>query len=108
MKSAIEKSELCPKCGQAHAAGDGTCPPGGGSGQDDDKTEWVRVRDSLKLKWVASVLAFWVSASVLAVVAFLDNRIDLTLTSICLGMLIIGIWLKTRYRLHLRTDPGRQ
>lgn len=73
-----------------------------------DASDWAQRRDSLKLKWVASVLAFWVSVSVLGIVLLLDNRIDMTLVSISLGMLIIGIWLKTRYRLHLRKEPDKR
>jgi hypothetical protein len=104
--------QTCAGCGKTYAATADVCPECGGTGQTDDvipdeKSEWVRVRDSLKLKWVASVLAFWVSVSVLVVVMLLDNRIDLILTSISLAMLIIGIWLKTRYRLHLRSDPDK-
>lgn len=58
------------------------------------------------MKWVAAVLAFWVSAAVLGVVSVLDGRLNLVLTSIALGMLVLGLWLKTRYQLHLRKDPG--
>jgi len=56
---------------------------------------------------VASVIAFWVSAAVLGVVFFMDGKVNLVLASITLGMLFVGMWLKTRYQLHLRKDPGR-
>lgn len=113
MNDSSKDLQTCTRCGKPHAATAGVCPECGGAGQTgdvipDEKSEWVRTRDSLKLKWVASVLAFWVSVSVLVVVMLLDDRIDLMLTSISLAMLIIGIWLKTRYHLHLRRDPGKQ
>jgi hypothetical protein len=54
---------------------------------------------------VASVIAFWVSAGVLGIVAFLNRELNLILASIVLGMLFLGLWLKTRYQLHLRHDP---
>ncbi len=108
-----EDTAKCPRCGRPYPAGAAACPDCASAEQEiatpaAEQSEWVRVRDSLKLKWVASVLAFWVSAAVLGVVVFLDNRISLLLTSITLGMLVIGIWLKARYRLHLRKEPGGQ
>lgn len=112
MKDVPQEQLICARCGKAYAAGAGTCPECESAGLASDPVvaddaEWRRARDSLKLKWVASVLAFWVSAAVLLAVLLLDDRIDLTLTSISLGMLVIGVWLKTRYRLHLRNDPNK-
>lgn len=113
MTDVQEDTARCPRCGRTHPAGVGVCPECQGAEQKTappaaDTSEWAQIRDSLKLKWVASVLAFWVSACVLGIVLFLDDRIDLTLVSITLGMLVIGIWLKARYRLHLRKGPGEQ
>ena len=68
--------------------------------------EWAALRDSLKMRWVAAVMAFWVSVAVLAVVSFLDGQLSLVLVSICLGLLVVGVWLKTRYQLHLRKGPA--
>ena len=79
--------------------------PGAGSSPDEYE-EWARVRDSLKTRWVAAVLAFWVSTLVLGAVSLIRERLDLVLVSICLGLLIVGLWLKSRYRLHLRRGPG--
>jgi len=53
------------------------------------------------------VLAFWVSVAVLGAVFFIDGELNLVLVSIALGMLVIGVWLKSRYLLHLRKEPGR-
>ena len=61
----------------------------------------------MKTQWVASVIAFWVSAVVLMVVFFIENKLNLILLSIVLGMLLIGVWLKTRYQMHLRKEPDR-
>jgi hypothetical protein len=53
-------------------------------------------------------MAFWVSAAVLGVVFFIEGKLNLILVSITLGMLIIGIWLKTRYRINLLREPGKR
>ena len=50
-------------------------------------------------------MAFWVSVAVLAIVFFIDGRLDPILVSIALGLLVVGIWLKIQYRTHLRRDP---
>lgn len=68
--------------------------------------EWLLARDSLKKRWVAAVMAFWVSVVVLAVVSFVEGKLNLVLVSICLGLMFIGVWLKARYQLHLRKAPG--
>jgi len=52
-------------------------------------------------------MAFWVSVAVLGVVFFMQGEVNLVLASIALGMLFVGVWLKTRYQLHLRKPPGR-
>lgn len=67
---------------------------------------WSRTRDSLKMRWVAAVIAFWVSVGVLAAVFLMNGRLDLVLVSICLGLLVVGVWLKARYQLHLRHRPN--
>ena len=109
MADVHEDTAKCPRCGQTYPPGASVCANCEDADTSAvDSSAWARERDTLKLKWVASVLAFWVSAAVLGVVVFLDNRISLLLTSITLGMLVIGIWLKARYRLHLRKEPGRQ
>ena len=71
----------------------------------DVSADWTRARNSLKTRWVAAVMAFWVSVAVLAIVFFIDGRLDPILVSIALGLLVVGIWLKIRYRTHLRRDP---
>jgi hypothetical protein len=57
---------------------------------------------------VAAVVAFWVSAVVLLAVFLIEGRLDLILSSIALGLLFIGMWLKARYQLHMRKDPMKQ
>lgn len=60
----------------------------------DVSADWTRARNSLKTRWVAAVMAFWVSVAVLAIVFFIDGRLDPILVSIALGLLVVGIWLK--------------
>jgi hypothetical protein len=113
MQDANEKQATCPHCGRQYPAAAGVCPDCGGTGEgggvvSNGSKEWARTRDGLKTKWVASVIAFWVSAAVLGVVFFVDRKLNLVLTSICVGMLVIGMVLKARYQLHLRKDPSRR
>jgi hypothetical protein len=61
----------------------------------------------MKLQWVAAVIAFWVSSAVLVVVYLMQEKLSLILVSVSLGMLVIGMWLKTRYQLHHRSEPSR-
>ena len=92
-------AKVCPGCG---------APIASAQLASDAWSIWDRARKSLKTQWVASVIAFWVSAAVLGVVFFLQDKLNLILVSIVLGMLVIGVWLKTRYQLHLRKEPDRQ
>ena len=116
MKNANEKasfSTTCAKCGHELPVGTKVCPGCGapsvaGALASDAWSIWDRARKTLKTQWVASVMAFWVSAAVLGVVFLLEGKLNLILVSIVLGMLIIGMWLKTRYQLHLRKEPVRQ
>jgi hypothetical protein len=104
MKETPDDSDARSHSAPRQAAGTSAGPVGYGAGESSD---WVRTRDGLKTKWVASVIAFWVSAAILAAVLFIEGKLNLILTSITLGMLVIGVWLKTRYQLHLRKDPDR-
>ena len=105
MTDAQDKHDTRPQ-GTRQAAVRGS---GDAGGPDDNalnkESEWVRARDSLKTKWIASVVAFWVSASIWGIVLLIDGKVNLILTSIVLGMLVVGMWLKTRYQLHLRNEP---
>lgn len=112
MHDGREKTFVCPDCGHRYLPALGACPAcqraGGPVGTNADAwSDWVRARDSLKTKWVASVLAFWVSVAVLGVVFVMDGKLNLILASIALGMLVVGMWLKTGYQRHLRKEPGR-
>lgn len=62
--------------------------------------------ETAKKLWVVTVLAFWVSALVLAAVYLMKDKIDLILVSITLGLMVLGVWLKARYQLLLRKQPG--
>jgi ribosomal protein L37E len=103
----------CAKCGQELPPGTQYCPGCGMTNpsakvDSDPWSQWSKARKTLKTQWVASVIAFWVSAAVLGVVFFIENKLNLILVSITLGMLLIGMWLKTRFQLHQRKEPSRQ
>ena len=110
MQEVHEKVTECPHCGHSHSAAVDVCAACGArlDSAPEAEPEWSSVRDSLKTRWVASVIAFWVSAAVLVVVSVIENQLNLILVSICLGLLVVGVWLKTRYQLHLRKGPGGQ
>ena len=113
MNDAGQQQALCPHCRRPHDAAAKACPACGVAREpaatilSSAASEWAHARDGLKTKWVVSVIAFWVSVVILAVVFFIEQRLNLTLASIALGMLVIGIWLKTRYQMHLRNDPSK-
>lgn len=109
-----EDRARCLHCGHIHSAPVDACA-GCGEPMDDSSrpaaaqhADWSLARDSIKTRWVASVIAFWVSAAILVVVSLIEGRLNLILVSVCLGLLLIGVWLKTRYQLHLRREPGRR
>lgn len=109
MQEVHEKLTNCPHCGHSHSAEVDVCAACGARLEPAvESSAWSSVRDSLKTRWVASVIAFWVSAAVLAAVSIIEDQLNLILVSICLGLLVVGVWLKTRYQLHLRKGPGGQ
>jgi high-affinity Fe2+/Pb2+ permease len=65
------------------------------------------VETSRKL-WVIAVLAFWVSAAISLLTLVVTGKLNLILTSITLGMLVLGVWLKIRYQLHQRKANSHQ
>lgn len=73
---------------------------------DQKKSDWEKKRDEMKTQWVVAVLAFWVSAAVLILVYFLNNEVNLILVSVVCAMMMLGVWLKARFQLHLRKEPG--
>ena len=106
MQEAQENLTRCPHCGHSHTAAVDVCAACGAQlAPAGDSSQWSKDRDSLKTRWVASVLGFWVSVAVLIAVYFIKGELELILVSICLGLLIVGVWLKTRYQAHLRSDP---
>ncbi len=70
-------------------------------------SEWIKQRDRAKLLWVVTTLAFWISLAILGVVYLLNGELSFVLISVVLGMLILGVWLKTRYQLMLRKEPDK-
>lgn len=106
-------STTCTDCGHELPPGTKACPgcgkatPASVEVASDPWSQWSRTGKTLRIQWVASVIAFWVSTAVLAVVFFIENKLNLILISVVLGMLLIGVWLKTRYQLHQRAEPKR-
>jgi hypothetical protein len=70
-----------------------------------DRTEWDKQRNTANNLWVIAVFGFWITIAILAIVYFLKDELNLVLVSIALGMMILGVWLKTRYQLMLRRGP---
>jgi len=101
----------CQRCGHEQEKDVDVCPACGAgkdeSGNAPDDEDWAALGRSLKMRWVAAVMAFWVSTAVLIIVFFIEGQLNLILVSICLGLMIVGVWLKTRYQLHLRKEPDR-
>lgn len=68
-------------------------------------SEWAKERDRAKLLWIVTTLAFWISLAILGFVYLLKDELHFVLISVVLGMLLLGIWLKLRYKLVLRREP---
>ncbi|MCU7935495.1 MAG: hypothetical protein KZQ99_11525 [Candidatus Thiodiazotropha sp. (ex Dulcina madagascariensis)] len=75
---------------------------------DREWLDWVRQRDSLKTRWVIVVVVFWVTAIVTVVLYTVHKELDLILTSIALGMMVLGVLLKSRYQRHVRREPEKR
>jgi hypothetical protein len=54
---------------------------------------------------VAAVLAFWITVAITALVFWLKGELNFILLSVALGTLILGLWLKTRFQVHMRQRP---
>ena len=66
---------------------------------------WSSERDRLKFFWVLAAVAFWVTMIVQLLVYLLKNELNLILISIAGGMMILGLWFKIRFQLHMRKQP---
>ncbi|MEW8690984.1 MAG: hypothetical protein AB2535_07835 [Candidatus Thiodiazotropha endolucinida] len=73
-----------------------------------DWLAWEKQRDSLKNRWVIVVVTFWVTALIAAAMYVVNKQLDFILTSIALGMMVLGVWLKSRYQQHLRQEPDNK
>jgi len=63
--------------------------------------EWEKENNRLKTMWVVASLMFWFSVIFQTVLYFMDQKLNLILSSVIGGMLIIGIALKIRLQRHL-------
>ncbi|MCU7905865.1 MAG: hypothetical protein KZQ76_08395 [Candidatus Thiodiazotropha sp. (ex Epidulcina cf. delphinae)] len=73
-----------------------------------EQRDWERQRDSLKTRWVIVVVIFWVTVIVAVALYTVNKELDLILTSIALGMMVLGVLLKSRYRRHVRREPEKR
>ena len=66
---------------------------------------WSSERDRIKFFWVLAVVAFWVTVVIQLLVYLLRDELDLILISIAGGMIVLGLWFKIRFQLHMRKQP---
>ena len=69
------------------------------------KLDWEQQCKQAKNLWIFAVFGFYVSIIVAGIVWFLHHEVNLVLVSVILGMMILGVWLKTRYQLLVRKGP---
>ncbi|MBV2121454.1 MAG: hypothetical protein KUF74_08365 [Candidatus Thiodiazotropha sp. (ex Ctena orbiculata)] len=48
------------------------------------------------------------TALIAAVMFVVNEKLDFILTSIAIGMMVLGVWLKSRYQQHLREEPDNK
>ena len=70
-----------------------------------NEQQWTRERDRLKTLWVIAVILFWLSLVFQAFLYVLDGKPNLVLLSVVAGMMLLGVGLKIRLRLHERKKP---
>jgi hypothetical protein len=73
--------------------------------KDTNIAQWERERDSLKTRWVLSVIAFWGTIVIQAIVYYLNETLSFVLLSIIFGMMALGVVLKARWQLHVKNKP---
>lgn len=67
--------------------------------------EWTLQCKQAKNLWIFAVFGFYVSVIVAGIVYFLHHEVNLVLVMVILGMMVLGVWLKTRYQLLVRKGP---
>ena len=72
--------------------------------KEDHKT-WSSERDRIKLFWVLATVAFFVTVIVQVLVYLFKDELNLILISIAGGMMVLGLWFKIRFQLHMRKQP---
>ena len=91
-------AEVCPDCGKAVATSATPLDPW---------EQWSKESKIRKTLWTAAVITFWISTVILGVLFVIQNKLSLVILSIIFGTLVLGVWLKTRYQMHLRQEPDR-
>lgn len=72
--------------------------------KEDHKT-WSSERDRIRLFWVLATVAFFVTVIVQVLVYLFKDELNLILISIAGGMMVLGLWFKIRFQLHMRKQP---
>ena len=72
------------------------------------QTTWEQQLKQAKNLWIFAVFGFYISVIVLGIVWFLHHELNLVLVSVIIGMMVLGVWLKTRYQLLVRKGPPGQ
>ena len=70
------------------------------------KVGWELQCKQAKNLWIFAVFGFYVSIIVAGIVWFLHREVNLVLVMVILGMMVLGVWLKTRYQLLVRKGPS--
>jgi hypothetical protein len=68
----------------------------------EQRLDWEQQCKQAKNLWIFAVFGFYVSVIVAGIVWFLHREVNLILVSVILGMMVLGVWLKTRYQLLVR------
>jgi hypothetical protein len=73
--------------------------------ENEDYNTWSSERDRIRFFWVLAAVAFWVTVIVQVLVYLLKDELNLILISIAGGMMVLGLWFKIRFQLHMRKQP---
>lgn len=99
-------SKTCEACGAQNRYSNTVCGSCGIALPAVDR-QWAKKRDRLKTLWVIAVVMFWLSLGFQVVLHEIQGRPNLILWSVILGMMVLGVGLKVRLRLHERKQKSR-
>lgn len=94
-------SQTCEACGAQNPYSEAVCGNCGAALPAVNR-QWADKRDRLKTLWVIAVVMFWLSLGFQVVLYEIQGRPNLILWSVIVGMMVLGVGLKVRLRLHER------